>query len=113
MCCCLEKGYKSGYDFQMISKRFSTLCSHYDRFLTGSCTYYNSQRHIFSRISDISKEVGTNESKTVRGWIKSVRKLKNLFFLDVNDGSTRNSLQVVIKKTDLPRTISYGSSVVF
>lgn len=45
-----------------------------------------------------------------QGWIKSVRKLKENAFLDVNDGTCAGNLQLVISKT-LLNEAAYGSSV--
>lgn len=44
---------------------------------------------------DLGKEI------TVKGWIKSVRESKTCAFVDLNDGSTMNGLQIVIE-TSLP-----------
>lgn len=37
----------------------------------------------------------------VQGWVKSVRKKKELVFIDIGDGSTANKLQVVVSAEQL------------
>ena len=39
----------------------------------------------------------------VQGWVKSVRKQKDIVFIDLNDGSTHQSLQIVARSEDFPR----------
>ena len=57
------------------------------------------------------------QEHTVKGWIKTVRAQKNLAFIEVNDGSSFNNLQVVAE-SNLPNfqkdilNIATGSSVV-
>ncbi|BFZ55986.1 asparaginyl-tRNA synthetase [Savitreella phatthalungensis] len=46
----------------------------------------------------------------VRGWLRSVRKTKNVTFAVLNDGSQGESLQAVIKGIP-PHNLSYGSAV--
>ncbi|XP_062563694.1 probable asparagine--tRNA ligase, mitochondrial [Armigeres subalbatus] len=46
----------------------------------------------------------------VKGWIKSVRKLKEHVFLEMNDGSCSKNLQLVVSKTQLKQA-AYGSSI--
>lgn len=48
---------------------------------------------------------------TVEGWVKGIRKYKDVTFLDVNDGSTVKSLQVVASTTSLPKNVVFGASV--
>ncbi len=57
------------------------------------------------------------QEHTVKGWVKTVRAQKNLAFIEVNDGSSFNNLQVVAE-SNLPNfqkdvlNIATGSSVV-
>lgn len=44
-------------------------------------------------------EKTTGRDVTITGWINHKRKLKNATFLDVTDGSTYQSLQVVVGTT--------------
>lgn len=37
----------------------------------------------------------------LQGWVKSVRKKKELVFIDISDGSTANKLQVVVPAEQL------------
>lgn len=46
-----------------------------------------------------------------QGWVTGIRKTKELYFIDVNDGSCAKKLQITIEKTKAPKNISYGSSV--
>lgn len=48
---------------------------------------------------------------TVKGWVKSVRKLKDIIFADINDGSSVDRLSVVIPKKIKPSSLTWGSSV--
>lgn len=59
----------------------------------------------------IGKEV------TVCGWIKTIRKSKNMCFIEVNDGTSLKNLQLVVDKANeklfnLCSTLSIGSSIV-
>ena len=60
--------------------------------------------------SDIEKDI------VIKGWIRSVRTSKSLCFVDVNDGSQFNGLQVIIEATlpnyeQLTKDLSTGASV--
>ncbi|XP_023656426.2 asparaginyl-tRNA synthetase isoform X1 [Paramormyrops kingsleyae] len=54
-------------------------------------------------------EVG--EHVKIQGWVRSVRAQKNVLFLDVNDGSTKKSLQVVADPELNDKNLTFGSSV--
>jgi uncharacterized FAD-dependent dehydrogenase len=45
-----------------------------------------------------------------RGWVRQLRSQKSISFVELNDGSSLESLQVVCSP-DLARSISLGSSV--
>lgn len=96
----------------MTPTRYLGFVNNYERCFKLLSSHCYQTRLISYRISDIKKESVDNGVRTVKGWIKSIRKLKNLVFLDVNDGSSSNSLQIVVNKSDLPSNASYGSSVV-
>ncbi|XP_023300149.2 probable asparagine--tRNA ligase, mitochondrial [Lucilia cuprina] len=65
----------------------------------------------FQRINLIPKTKQPGDSIDVRGWIKSIRKLKNNIFLDINDGSTAQKFQIVLPKTEAIKSITAGSLV--
>lgn len=46
-----------------------------------------------------------------QGWVKNLRKQKDITFIDVNDGSTAQKLQIVIPKNLKFDNLTYGSSV--
>lgn len=51
---------------------------------------------------------------SLQGWVRNTRTMKQLFFCDVNDGSSHNNLQVLIsreKRRELP-TLGFGAAVV-
>ncbi|HEY9853911.1 MAG TPA: asparagine--tRNA ligase [Leptolyngbyaceae cyanobacterium] len=53
------------------------------------------------RIADILKNGQPDESINVKGWVRTKRELKEFTFVEVNDGSSLASLQVVLNR-DLP-----------
>uniref|UniRef100_A0A8D8NCL9 asparagine--tRNA ligase n=1 Tax=Culex pipiens TaxID=7175 RepID=A0A8D8NCL9_CULPI len=64
-----------------------------------------------TRVKDVAAGVHSEGDKIqVKGWVKSVRKMKDNVFLDVNDGTCRHNLQLVVSKPQLQDT-AYGSSV--
>ena len=54
------------------------------------------------RIKDILKTTPTNQTITVKGWVRSFR---NKTFIALNDGSTNNNLQIVVDFNTLPEDI--------
>jgi asparaginyl-tRNA synthetase len=53
---------------------------------------------------------------TVCGWIRTVREQKNFAFIELNDGSTLSSLQIIVEQTvpnyaDLLKQLSTGASI--
>lgn len=51
---------------------------------------------------------------SLQGWVRNTRSMKQLFFCDVDDGSSHNHLQVIIskeRKKEMP-TLGFGASVV-
>nr|XP_018901736.1 PREDICTED: probable asparagine--tRNA ligase, mitochondrial isoform X1 [Bemisia tabaci] len=69
-------------------------------------------KSIHSKISEIFSAPPSNTPAVIKGWVKSVRKMKGMIFLDVNDGSTCHKLQIVASKTTVPKNLSYGCSIV-
>lgn len=61
-------------------------------------------------IKSLLKESEIGKDVTVTGWVTRRRKLKHALFLDVNDGSTFQHLQVVLPTSDTPET--YGLQVI-
>lgn len=43
--------------------------------------------------------------------MKAMRKMKELLFVDVSDGSCSRKLQVVLSKSGQPKTLTYGAAV--
>jgi len=54
------------------------------------------------RIKDILKTTPTNQTITVKGWVRSFR---NKTFIALNDGSTNNNLQIVVDFNTLPEEL--------
>ncbi len=48
------------------------------------------------RITDLLKHGQPDESATIKGWVRTKRELKDFAFIEVNDGSSMNGLQVVV-----------------
>ncbi|XP_055642296.1 probable asparagine--tRNA ligase, mitochondrial [Toxorhynchites rutilus septentrionalis] len=64
-----------------------------------------------SMVKNVSCGKHKEEDKIqIKGWVKSVRKMKETVFLDLNDGTCPNNLQLVTDKTQ-SREIAYGSSI--
>ena len=61
-------------------------------------------------IKSLLKESEIGKDVTVTGWVTRRRKLKHALFVDVNDGSTFQRLQVVLPTDDTPET--YGLQVI-
>jgi len=60
------------------------------------------------KISEIIKDSFEPQTATVYGWIKTVRNSKNLFFIELNDGSCFESLQLVVDAVSVEATIKEG-----
>lgn len=69
------------------------------------------------RILDVLRHGQPEEAITVQGWVRTKRELKGFAFVEVNDGSSLASLQVVVKQ-ELPdyanvvKQLNTGASVV-
>ena len=63
------------------------------------------------------KNINLDNNICVKGWVRTKRQGKNITFISLNDGSTINSLQVVLDmqkfKVELVEQINTGSSVEF
>ncbi|MEO1183705.1 MAG: asparagine--tRNA ligase, partial [Cyanobacteria bacterium J06636_27] len=71
---------------------------------------------IEKRIAEILRSAQPDESVKVQGWVRTKRELKGFAFIEVNDGSSLASLQVVLDQ-DLPnyddilKQLNTGASV--
>lgn len=73
-------------------------------------TSFQSIYHL-ARVKDVAAGVHSEGDQIqIKGWVKSVRKMKDNIFLDVNDGSCGQNLQLVVSKL-VARDTAYGSSV--
>ena len=68
------------------------------------------------RVSELLRQGNPGDPATVQGWVRTKRELKEFAFMDVNDGSSMQGLQVVIDQSldgyeDLMKSIGTGSSV--
>ena len=68
------------------------------------------------RVSELLRQGNPGDAATVQGWVRTKRELKEFAFMDVNDGSSMQGLQVVIDQSldgyeDLMKSIGTGSSV--
>ncbi len=60
-----------------------------------------------SPVQWVRQKAAIGDSTKVQGWVRSVRKQKGVTFLEVNDGSSQKSLQVVV---DDKTTVGEGGS---
>ncbi|XP_011305448.1 probable asparagine--tRNA ligase, mitochondrial [Fopius arisanus] len=67
--------------------------------------------HSFSNISEANAKESLGKRTRVQGWVRAVRKMKDNIFLDINDGSTSQHLQIVLNRDLKPENLCYGSSV--
>jgi asparaginyl-tRNA synthetase len=73
---------------------------------------------IEKRIAEILRSAQPDDSITVKGWVRTKRELKGFSFIEVNDGSSMASLQVVINEDvpnyqELIKKANTGASVEF
>lgn len=78
---------------------------HASRFVSRQCSSF--QR---SSLREVIKQQELDKKVTVRGWIKTVRAMKTNIFVDINDGSTGENLQLVCSKDDKAK-LGFGSSI--
>ncbi|XP_055545190.1 probable asparagine--tRNA ligase, mitochondrial [Wyeomyia smithii] len=73
--------------------------------ISKRCVYH------LARIQSVERgEYNEGDKVHIQGWVKAVRKTKENVFLDINDGTSPGTLQLVISKLKLGET-AYGSSV--
>jgi len=87
---------------RILSRSFQTC--HYSSSASDSPRTISSLLH-----SPLSDEKAT-EIVTVTGWVRSVRRMKNVSFAHVSDGSTIHPLQAVLTK-EQSENLSMGASV--
>ncbi len=68
------------------------------------------------RVRDILRHGKPDETVTIQGWVRTKRELKDFAFMEVNDGSSLNSLQVVLDESvpnyqDVLKLLNTGASV--
>ena len=68
------------------------------------------------RVRDILRHGKPDETVTIQGWVRTKRELKEFAFMEVNDGSALNSLQVVLDESvpnyqDVLKLLNTGASV--
>ncbi|XP_060530715.1 probable asparagine--tRNA ligase, mitochondrial [Cylas formicarius] len=73
---------------------------------------------IFKRLYRVNESIAhflkngkVGQDITVKGWIKSLRKQKELIFIDLNDGSTPQRLQILLPSKMSPQKLTVGSSI--
>ncbi|RUT08932.1 asparagine--tRNA ligase [Dulcicalothrix desertica PCC 7102] len=71
---------------------------------------------IEKRIAEILRSGQPDETVKVQGWVRTKRELKGFAFIEVNDGSSMASLQVVINETvpnysEIIKKVNTGASV--
>ncbi|XP_014254894.1 probable asparagine--tRNA ligase, mitochondrial [Cimex lectularius] len=65
-------------------------------------------RSAFHRIADIKEEC---KQISIKGWVTSLRKMKEYIFLDLNDGSCSKPLQIVVQKDNKIKALQFGCSI--
>ncbi len=68
------------------------------------------------RVRDILRHGQPDETVTIQGWVRTKRELKDFAFMEVNDGSSLDSLQVVLDESvpnyqDVLKLLNTGASV--
>jgi len=72
-----------------------------DAFVTGALFYGVFMKH--TDIIDIFKnKEAVGKEYTVCGWVRKSRDSKNVAFLEINDGTSLNHLQIVLDKNIIP-----------
>ncbi|KAG2059804.1 asparaginyl-tRNA synthetase [Suillus hirtellus] len=77
------------------------------RFATASTSLPPTIRQLLSSLPPAGQAIKVQLS----GWIKSVRKQKNVTFAVINDGSCASGLQAVLKSDATPHNLTNGASV--
>eukprot|EP00731_Ephydatia_muelleri_P031013 Em0022g527a len=95
---------------------YRNIGSGYDTMLrpASTCASFRSYlcKNFCSRVP-IKDASNPGETVNVSGWVKSVRKQKELVFIELNDGSSARSLQVVVPADKFPgiKAVSQGWSL--
>lgn len=79
-----------------------------------SCTVALMSEHTFKKVRQLLEPKAIGTKAEVRGWVRSVRRAGNeLFFVQVNDGTTFGSLQLILTPDSggFDRDLSVGSSI--
>jgi asparaginyl-tRNA synthetase len=66
---------------------------------------------MFPLIKEILATKGDGREICVRGWVRTKREMKNLVFVEVNDGSCLSNIQCTFDGIPVPAGLSTGSSV--
>ena len=68
-----------------------------------------------TKIKDILQKGKANETVVAKGWVRTKRGSKNVFFIALNDGSTIHNLQIVVDvnnfEESLLREINTGAAL--
>ncbi|XP_011684442.1 PREDICTED: probable asparagine--tRNA ligase, mitochondrial [Wasmannia auropunctata] len=67
--------------------------------------------HKCTSILDTTSKEAIGKPAKVQGWVRALRKMKDNVFVDISDGSTCETLQVVVPRAIKPDDLRYGSSV--
>ncbi|XP_071513711.1 asparaginyl-tRNA synthetase [Panulirus ornatus] len=81
------------------------------RFGLWSAIRYYSSVSKSSRISAILRDKPINQTVNVNGWVKGIRRQKERTFLDVDDGSCSQKLQVVLPSEKRPPALGFHASI--
>ncbi|XP_053999725.1 probable asparagine--tRNA ligase, mitochondrial [Hylaeus anthracinus] len=73
--------------------------------------FYKCNIHSMLQLSDTTFKEAIGKHIKVQGWVRAVRKMKDVIFLDITDGSTSKMLQIIVPKSMKPNELSYGSSI--
>ncbi|XP_023013966.2 asparagine--tRNA ligase, mitochondrial [Leptinotarsa decemlineata] len=68
-------------------------------------------REVPESILNVLKNSAVGDEVNIKGWVKSLRKQKENVFIDLNDGSTGQKLQVIIPQNLFPKNVSPGASI--
>ncbi|XP_063615196.1 asparaginyl-tRNA synthetase-like [Penaeus indicus] len=71
---------------------------------------YSSTSGIYD-IKSVLKNQSVKQKISVNGWVKGIRKQKELSFIDIDDGSSIQKLQIVVPTEKIPPGVGYHTSV--
>lgn len=74
------------------------------------CTIFRSYSTKSLTIKEIFSSKQLNKPVKVKGWVKTIRSMKELLFSDINDGTSGDNLQLVCDKSNKSKLI-FGSSI--